>query len=240
MAKYVRYQNSSYFVSWCVTLKFFQSTFLTYIYNRVQMFVDLFGTLRLPRKSVKLRLLRSPHVNKKSMESFELRSSKYLTFIFSSEVYKDLRFLIDSMSVFYMHFLFEFNKKKIYIFKKWNHFNYLSLPLVSLFDISNMEGVVNININLYSFIILVNILLITIGIMVARQEKKRSRIVKIFGNFKLKLSYLFPLVVFPVNFEEFTTTNEIKRKVNDICKDYVVEEDYKDLPVDSSDWYAGG
>lgn len=238
MAKYLRYKNSNYFVSWCVTLKFFQSTFLTYIYNRVQMFVDLFGTLRLPRKSIKLRLLRSPHVNKKSMESFELRSSKYLTFIFSSEVYKDLRFLIDSMSVFYMHFLFEFNKKKIFIFKKWNYFNYLSLPLVGLFE-NNMEGVVNINLDFYSFIILVNILLITIG-MVVIQEKKRSKIVKIFDNFKIKLSYIFPLVVFPVKFEEFTSTNEIKRKVNDICKDYVVEEDYEDLPVDSSDWYAGG
>ena len=175
MAKYVRYKNINNFASWCVTLKFFQSTFLTYIYNRVEMFINLFGTLRLPRKVVKLRLLRSPHVNKKSMESFELRSSKYLTFIFSSSVYKELRFLIDSMSVFYMHFLFEFNKNKVFVLKKWSSRSYLSVPLIGMFEIQ-LESVSMVD-------IIVSILtIVVVGIMFVVKNKKK--IISCFTNFK--------------------------------------------------------
>ena len=238
MAKYIKHKNINSFVSWGVTLKFFQSIFLTYIYNRVKMFVDLFGTLRLPRKVIKLRLLRSPHVNKKSMESFEVRSSKYLTYIFNFNIYKDLRFLIDSMSVFYMHFLFEFNKNKVFILKKWNYRSYLSMPLVGIFESNiSMENLINLNFSNNSSI-LVNILIITVGFMLVRKEKKK--IISCFTNFKWKLGPMLSLVVFPTKFEEFSTTDNIKSRVYEICKNYIVEEDYKDLPMDESSWYAGG
>ena len=45
---------------------------------------------------------------------------------------------------------------------------------------------------------------------------------------------MFALVVFPVKFEEFNTSDNIKSKINKICESYVVEEDYENLPVDGS------
>jgi len=51
---------------------------------------------------------------------------------------------------------------------------------------------------------------------------------------------MLSLVVFPTKFEEFSTTDNIKSRVYEICKNYIVEEDYKDLPMDESSWYAGG
>lgn len=94
--------NNIYF-SWLFKVNFFKSQVITFISVHVLKLFNQIKLFGLPIKTSKFRVIRSPHVNKKSMESFYIVKSKFFSNSFSLyglEIVRKLSELIEMFMKF--------------------------------------------------------------------------------------------------------------------------------------------
>jgi ribosomal protein S10 len=116
MVKQLIISNNISFL-WLFKIDFFKSQVINFIsvhVNRLFNKIKLFG---LPTKTSKFRVLRSPHVNKKSMESFYIVRSKYFSNSFNLNGLEVVRKLSDLIEMFMKFLSLTSIKTKSIIFK---------------------------------------------------------------------------------------------------------------------------
>lgn len=122
MVNLINLNRSNFFSSYSSALKFFDFKFFNFfVKDFIELIVPSMFIVGLPKTQKNFRVIRSPHVNKKSMEHFKINWSKFMFGFVNSKIFNSLNVVLSYVIYIFKYYAHSDGKKKGNIIKIWYH-----------------------------------------------------------------------------------------------------------------------
>jgi hypothetical protein len=201
------------FFSWLFKINFFKSKVITFISVHVFKLFNQIKLFGLPIKTSKFRVIRSPHVNKKSMESFYIVKSKFFSNSFSLYGLEIIRKLSELIEMFMKFLSLTSLKVKSIVLKIWNSYKKLTIQFSQCIVLFTFDNSTNL------FILISSILLVYIFVCYLEKIHFMGRVASYFNNFSFSIFFI-PEIKIPYFTEKWRREKLLKKVAERLAEEH--------------------